>query len=282
VSRVALNLAFVAMIAAAGLMLIPAMLGLHRYVIMTGSMTGTYDRGSIVFDRSVPVSGLKVGDPITYMPPPGFTSQTRVTHRIWAIHPGKDGERVFKTKGDANKHPDVWSFTLSQPTQDEVLFHVPEVGYLFLLLSLRSFRMVLVGVPALIIGLFLARQLWRDGGEEARRQRRAKGGWQALGDSGDHVVLVPVSTPAATRVQARLDLRLRPIRASSRSGSDEPRATSCRPASTTLSLRVARLVPELAAGPYSGGRQSSINRPRSGTSVAASRLLVPRLRAGCL
>jgi signal peptidase len=279
--RVALNLTFVAMIAAAGLMLLPAMFGLHRYVIMTGSMTGTYDRGSIVFDRSVPVSGLKVGDPITYMPPPGFTSQTRVTHRIWSIHPGKDGERVFKTKGDANKHPDIWNFTLNQPMQDEVLFHVPEVGYLFLLLSLRDFRMVLVGVPALIIGLFMVRQLWRDGGEEARRQRLAEGGWQALGDPGDHAVLVPVGTPAATRAQVRLDLRVRPVRASARFGSHEPRATGRRRDSTRLALRVARLAPAPAARSYSGGAESSSNHSRSDTSGAAIRLLVPRLRAGC-
>jgi signal peptidase len=275
-SRVALNLAFVAMIASAGLMLIPAMLGLHRYVIMTGSMTGTYDRGSIVFDRSVPVSGLKVGDPITYMPPPGFTSQTRVTHRIWSIHPGKDGERVFKTKGDANKHPDVWNFTLNQPMQDEVLFHVPEVGYLFLLLSLRYFRMALVGVPALIIGLFMARQLWRDGGEEARRQRLAKGGWQALGDPVEHAVLIPVETPAATRAQVRLDLRMRPVRPGSNLGSHERRAGGRRRAGARLVLRVARLVPTLASGPYSGRGQSSINHPRSSTSVSASTLLVRR------
>jgi hypothetical protein len=33
-------------------------------------MTGTYDVGSIVFDRQAPTSSLRVGDPITYAPPP--------------------------------------------------------------------------------------------------------------------------------------------------------------------------------------------------------------------
>jgi hypothetical protein len=66
--RVGLNLAFVAIAGAAGLMLVPAALGFHRYIILTGSMTGTYDRGSIVYDLPVPVSQLKVGDPITYDP----------------------------------------------------------------------------------------------------------------------------------------------------------------------------------------------------------------------
>jgi len=56
---------------AAAVMLVPALLGYHRYVILNGSMTGTYDPGSIVFDKPVPVSMLKVGDVITYSPPPG-------------------------------------------------------------------------------------------------------------------------------------------------------------------------------------------------------------------
>lgn len=189
-------------------MLGPALAGYQRYVIMTGSMTGTYDRGSIVFDKPVPTASLKVGDPITYDPPPGFTSQKRVSHRIWRIRRGKDGVRIYKTKGDANKYPDIWSFTLPRPTQDKVIFHVPEVGYLFLLLSLRDFRLVLVGIPALLIGLYELRKLWRDGGAEVQRQKLASAGWRQLAESGPGTVLAPLATPATTRQFAVLDLRL--------------------------------------------------------------------------
>jgi signal peptidase len=59
----------------AATLLIPATLGFQRYVIVSGSMTGTYDRGSIVYDKEVPVSDLKVGDPITYAPPPGASPE---------------------------------------------------------------------------------------------------------------------------------------------------------------------------------------------------------------
>src|SRR5919206_2162172 len=55
----------------AGLMLLPGVLGYQRYVITSGSMTGTYDRGSVVFDRVVPVSTLRRGGGITHRPPPG-------------------------------------------------------------------------------------------------------------------------------------------------------------------------------------------------------------------
>ena len=53
----------------AALMLIPAALGYHRYVITGDSMSGSIDRGSIAFDDEVPVSELREGDVITYDPP---------------------------------------------------------------------------------------------------------------------------------------------------------------------------------------------------------------------
>ena len=37
----------------------PALMGWERYVIVSGSMTGTYDRGSLVFDEVVPTKSLK-------------------------------------------------------------------------------------------------------------------------------------------------------------------------------------------------------------------------------
>ena len=45
--------------------LVPSLMGLQRYVIMGGSMEGTYDLGSVVFSEVVPTSELAVGDVIT-------------------------------------------------------------------------------------------------------------------------------------------------------------------------------------------------------------------------
>jgi signal peptidase I len=208
--RIGLNLAFAAIAGAAGLMLVPAALGFHRYIILTGSMTGTYDRGSIVYDLPVPVSQLKVGDPITYDPPAGYTSGVykRVTHRIYWIGRGANGERAFRTKGDANRAPDVWKFMLGHGTQDRVVFHIPYLGYFFVLLGLKEFRMVLVGVPAVIMGLMMLRGLWRDAGVEAKRQKLAAAGWRQIDDPGREIVLVlpPVEFPAEVWRPARLEL----------------------------------------------------------------------------
>ena len=65
--------------------LLPAAFGLQRYVITGGSMEGTYDLGSVVFEESVPVADLQVGDVITYVPPADSGIDTLVTHRIIAI-----------------------------------------------------------------------------------------------------------------------------------------------------------------------------------------------------
>jgi signal peptidase len=237
VGRLALNCALVAMIASVLIMLVPALLGFQRYVILTGSMTGTYDRGSIVFDRPIPTADLKVGDPITYAPPPGFTSQTRVTHRIWWIGRETNGERIYRTKGDANKHPDVWKFTLNQSTQDVVVFHIPDIGYMFMLLSLRKFRIVLVGLPAIIIGLMMLRALWIEGGKEARRQKLSELGWQAITDTGIETVLPPLDAPNTNPRPVWLDLRLAAVQASA------PRfAPTDRRLRSNATLHVGRLV----------------------------------------
>lgn len=154
----------------AAILLIPAALGYQRYVIVSGSMTGTYDRGSIVFDREVPVSGLKVGDVITYEPPPGASSEKLITHRIAWIGTDKQGQRTFRTKGDANETADPWTFNLDKPEQAEVAFSVPYVGYALAALSIPTVRMLAIGVPAVLVALLILAGIWREAGEEARRR----------------------------------------------------------------------------------------------------------------
>jgi signal peptidase len=153
--------------ALAAMMLIPALLGYERYVVTGGSMTGSIDRGSIVFDKPVPVADLKVGDVITYKPPPDAHVSGLVTHRIVWVGRDAHGGRAFRTKGDANASPDSWHFTLHAPTQARVVAHVPLVGYALAALGSRNVRMLVIGLPALMIGIAVAVRLWRDPEDEA-------------------------------------------------------------------------------------------------------------------
>jgi signal peptidase len=150
--------------------LVPALVGFQRYVITSGSMTGTYDRGSLVFDRVVATSGLREGDVITFRPP---GQAGLVTHRIVSVRTVR-GQRVFTTKGDANHTADVWGpLTLRDARQARVAFHVPYVGYGIAALSDRRVRMVVIGLPALLIAISTLAGLWRDTSPQARESRPA-------------------------------------------------------------------------------------------------------------
>jgi signal peptidase len=165
-------------IVAAGLclaaaMLLPAAFGYQRYVITGGSMQGTYDRGSIVFDKPVPVADLEVGDAITYTPPADSGVHGLITHRIISINDhGKQGPS-FKTKGDANPNADPYRFQLDQPTQARVAFSIPYLGFGIAALSMLPVRMLIIGVPALLIAIALIARLWRQAGDEAHVQNQA-------------------------------------------------------------------------------------------------------------
>ena len=157
-----------AALAFAALMLVPALLGYHRYVVTGGSMSGTYGRGSIVYDRAVPVGELRVGDVITYEPPAKTGVHGSITHRLVSIRK-VDGQLVFRTKGDANPKRDPWTFKFREPTQARVAFAVPWAGYFFAAFGIRAVRMALIGLPALLIAVLLLARLWREAGEESRR-----------------------------------------------------------------------------------------------------------------
>jgi len=158
-------------LALAGLMLLPGLFGYQRYVITSGSMTGTYDRGSIVFDDVVPVADLRVGDVITYTPPPGSSPRGRITHRIVWIGSDGFGRRALRTKGDANEAADPWTFTLDKATQARVAFHVPYVGYVLSVLAIRQARMLLIGLPALLVALAVIAGFRRDARAEATGEK---------------------------------------------------------------------------------------------------------------
>jgi signal peptidase len=155
------------------LVLLPSLFGWQRYAIVSGSMTGTYDRGSLVLDEVVPVSDLRVGDAITYLPPRGSGPDHLITHRIAWIGRDTTGARVYRTKGDANPVADPWTFTLGQATQARVRAGVPYAGFVLMGLTRRDVRMWIIVLPALLIAGFTLLSLWRTLGDAARAAESA-------------------------------------------------------------------------------------------------------------
>ncbi len=154
--------------------IIPAIFGYHRYVINGHSMEPTIPYGSVVFDEYVPVDDLKVGDVITFVPPPEFSVSEPVTHRILEIKE-VDGQRQFRTKGDNNDSADPWTFTLDSSTQARVAFHVPYTGYIYIALSRWWVRFLVIVLPALGVAVWLGVILWREAGREVEEEKRRRG-----------------------------------------------------------------------------------------------------------
>jgi signal peptidase I len=109
------------------LVLLPAVLGLDRYVITDDSMDGSLGRGSVVLAHEVPPTDLRVGDVISFRPP-GENGDDRFTRRIIAIDDG-----VATTRGDASGRTDPWRVPLTESTYSRVWVSVPWVGYPFAL-----------------------------------------------------------------------------------------------------------------------------------------------------
>src|SRR5918993_1240271 len=139
--------------------LLPTAFGYERYVITGGSMSGTFEKGSIAFEEEVPVEELRKGDVITYQPPADSGTSSLVTHRIVSIRPGEDGRPLLRTKGDANDSIDPWKFSLTGSSQPVVRHTVPFVGFGFIALADRDTRMLVIGLPAGIIALLALRDL---------------------------------------------------------------------------------------------------------------------------
>jgi signal peptidase I len=143
------------------LLVVPALMGFDRYVIVGRSMTGAFDRGSVVFSEDVPIASLEEGDVITYQPPVSTGLTSLVTHRIVEIDRTDQGELVLRTKGDANAAEDPWTFSLPGARQNRVVHAVPHVGTALTFLSAPSNRVLVLGVPAALIALGAVRDLVR-------------------------------------------------------------------------------------------------------------------------
>jgi signal peptidase I len=166
--RLVLLLAFVVLAAT----FVPTLLGYERYVLVGHSMEPNIHKGSLVFDEVVPVGDLRPGDVITYVPP---ASAEPVTHRVLAIEAGPRGERVFRTKGDNNEQADLRPFTLREPEQARVAFAIPGLGWLFIALASPQVRMLLLALPAVLLALWTAAGVWRQGGELVAAERVRSG-----------------------------------------------------------------------------------------------------------
>jgi len=138
----------------------PRFLPYQALVVRSGSMAPTIPTGSVVFYHRVAADQVKVGEIIVFSRP-GLPSE-RVTHRVFRIGNAPTG-RYFVTKGDANGVPDDWRI----PAVGKgwvASFHVPVVGYVLADLQSTTARLLLLLIPALLLGAITLYEIWRDRG----------------------------------------------------------------------------------------------------------------------
>jgi signal peptidase len=136
----------------------PRFLPYQALIVRSGSMSPTIPTGSVVFYHHIAATQVKVGDVIVFSEPGRPNMQ--VTHRVYQIRSGPTG-RYFVTKGDANGAPDDWRVP-AVGTGWVAGFHVPIVGYVLADLQSATARLLLLLIPALLLGGITLYEIWRD------------------------------------------------------------------------------------------------------------------------
>lgn len=145
----------------------PRVLPYQALIVRSGSMTPTIPTGSLVLYHKAQASQLKVGDIIVFSSP--NDPNEKITHRIYAVQ-GSGSGRYFETKGDANAVPDAWRVPATGSGWEE-FWHAPDVGYVLSWLQSGTARVLLVSVPAVLLGILMLADLRKP----RVRGRHAKG-----------------------------------------------------------------------------------------------------------
>jgi signal peptidase len=146
----------------------PHVFGYRTAVMLTGSMTGTIDRGDLVVSVPRPAEDVEVGDILTFQAP--VADHHLETHRVIGVDHAADGAVVVRTQGDANEAPDPWRATISGDTVWRTAYVVPEAGHVVQAVRATVVRygaiwVALAGV--VLLGLSL---IWR---QDSPRHRAA-------------------------------------------------------------------------------------------------------------
>ena len=136
----------------------PRFLPYQALVVRSGSMSPTIPTGSIVFYRKTTAAKVKVGDVIVFAKP--GSPNEKVTHRVFKIGQSSTGP-YFITKGDANGTADDWRVP-AVGTGWIASFHVPKAGYALVYLQSGLARLLLLVIPAILLGGITLFEIWQD------------------------------------------------------------------------------------------------------------------------
>lgn len=136
------------------LIAVPGVIGAEAsYVVLSDSMEPAFSAGDVIVVQSVPPAAIATGDIITYQAPQAESG--RISHRVVEINQA-DGERTFRTKGDANEQPDPYQVSESGLT-GRVWFAIPYAGYIVRFAGTTLGQLLLIALPG---ALLVVSELW--------------------------------------------------------------------------------------------------------------------------
>lgn len=148
------SLALAAVLATAG----ARFLGYSPCIMYGGSMGSTAPVGGLAFMETVPAESLDVDDVVVFRPPSTGEAREPMMHRIISVEE-VDGQRVFRTKGDANEGADPWELRLTGEG-GRLVFVVPYAGYFFWFFKTQT-AWALVVLPLVgCLGFLALRRIW--------------------------------------------------------------------------------------------------------------------------
>jgi signal peptidase len=136
---------------------LPSAFGLRDLTVLSGSMEPTISTGDVVVERQISPLDARLGDIVSFKDPED--ASILITHRVQSmvVH---DGVVSFVTKGDANTGVERWKVS-ADGTIGKVEYHVWHLGYLLSWIRGPLGRVVLVVVPALVLGAYELGRIWR-------------------------------------------------------------------------------------------------------------------------
>ncbi|MFL5735944.1 MAG: signal peptidase I [Actinomycetota bacterium] len=136
---------------------VPNAFGLRELTVLSGSMEPTIHTGDVVVERQVSPLDVRLGDVVSFKDPED--ASILITHRVQSmvVH---DDIVSFVTKGDANTGVERWKVS-ADGTIGKVEYHVWRLGYLLAGVRGRLGRLLLVVVPAVVLGAYELVRIWR-------------------------------------------------------------------------------------------------------------------------
>ena len=122
------------------------------YIIISPSMVPKINVYDAVVTMRVSEKMIKLNDVITFLSQEIDTKGTPITHRVVGILETSDGERAYRTKGDANASEDRALIRQSE-VLGKVILRIPMIGYVKTFLSSKIGWLVAIVFPCVgIIG----------------------------------------------------------------------------------------------------------------------------------